>query len=67
MQFGSLAQDVLDNKFLVVATVDLQTGQKMLKVEIALPSGHCETLSVRQSSKIGALRILAQKLFGRGS
>ena len=49
-----------------MATVDLQTGQKMLKVEIALPSGHCETLSVRQSSKIGALRILAQKLFGRG-
>eukprot|EP00435_Cladocopium_sp_Y103_P033685 s1241_g8.t1 len=38
----------------------------MLDIKVALPSGHCEDLSVSESSKVGDLRILAQKSFGQG-
>ena len=38
----------------------------MLDIKVALPSGHCEDLSVPESSKVGDLRTLAQKSFGQG-
>ena len=38
----------------------------MLHVKVFLPSGRCEKLSLPQSSKVGDLRILAQKSFAQG-
>ena len=38
----------------------------MLQVTVALPSGCCEKFSIPQSSKVGDLRVLAQKSFQRG-
>ena len=38
----------------------------MLQVTVALPSGQSETFSLEPSSKVGDLRILAQKAFQRG-
>ena len=38
----------------------------MLQVTVALPSGQSETFSLQPSSKVGDLRILAQKAFQRG-
>ena len=38
----------------------------MLQVTVALPSGCSEMFSIPQSSKVGDLRILAQKSFQRG-
>ena len=38
----------------------------MLQVTVALPSGQGETFSLEPSSKVGDLRILAQKSFQRG-
>ena len=38
----------------------------MLRVTVALLSGQSETLSLAQSSKVGDLQVLAQKLFQRG-
>eukprot|EP00435_Cladocopium_sp_Y103_P014007 s1113_g3.t1 len=36
---------------------------EMLQVTVALPSGCCEKFSIPQSSKVGDLRVLAQKSF----
>ena len=44
--------------------VDLEDA--ILQVNVVLPSGCSEKLSVPQSSKVGDLRILAQKTFGQG-
>ena len=44
--------------------VDLEDA--MLQVNVVLPSGLSEKLSLPQSSKVGDLRILAQKTFGQG-
>ena len=38
----------------------------MLQFTVALPSGQSETFSLPQSSKVGDLRVLAQKSFQRG-
>ena len=38
----------------------------MLHINVALPSGRSENLSVLQSSKVGDLRVLAQKSFEQG-
>ena len=38
----------------------------MLHVKVFLPSGRCEKLSLPQSSKVGDLRILAQRSFAQG-
>eukprot|EP00435_Cladocopium_sp_Y103_P026523 s1668_g6.t1 len=38
----------------------------MLQVTVALPSGCCEKFSIPQSSRVGDLRVLAQKSFQRG-
>ena len=38
----------------------------MLQVTVALPSGCSEEFSIAQSSKVGDLRVLAQKSFQRG-
>ena len=38
----------------------------MLQVTVALPSGCSEKFSIAQSSKVGDLRVLAQKSFQRG-
>ena len=38
----------------------------MLEVSISLPSGCSEKLSIEESSKVGDLRMLAQKSFGYG-
>ena len=38
----------------------------MLQVSVALPSARSETFSLPQSSKVGDLRIVAQKSFQRG-
>ena len=38
----------------------------MLQVAVALPSGCSEPFSIPQSSKVGDLRVLAQKSFQRG-
>ena len=38
----------------------------MLQVTVALPSGYSEKFSIAQSSKVGDLRVLAQKSFQRG-
>ena len=38
----------------------------MLQVTLALPSGCSEMFSIPQSSKVGDLRVLAQKYFQRG-
>ena len=38
----------------------------MLQVTVALPSGQGETFSLKPSSKVGDLRILAQHFFKRG-
>ena len=38
----------------------------MFQVTVALPSGQSETFSLEPSSKVGDLRILAQKAFQRG-
>ena len=38
----------------------------MLQVTVALPSGCSEKFSISQSSKVGDLRVLAQKSFQRG-
>jgi hypothetical protein len=38
----------------------------MMKVNVALPSGRTETLSLPESSKVGDLRVLAQKSFLQG-
>ena len=38
----------------------------MLQVTVALPSGCCEKFSIPQSSKVGDLRVLAQKSLQRG-
>ena len=39
---------------------------RMLHINVALPSGRSENLSVLQSSKVGDLRVLAQKSFEQG-
>ena len=36
---------------------------QMLRVSVALPSGQAETFSLERSSKVGDLRVLAQKSF----
>ena len=36
---------------------------QMLRVSVALPSGQGETFSLEPSSKVGDLRVLAQKSF----
>ena len=38
----------------------------MIQVNLALPSGKRKSLTIEESSKVGDLRILAQKAFGRG-
>ena len=38
----------------------------MFQVNIVLPSGRCESLSLPRSSKVGDLKILAQTYFGQG-
>ena len=38
----------------------------MIQTSIALPSGRSEAFTLPQSSKVGDLRILAQKSFQRG-
>jgi hypothetical protein len=38
----------------------------MLQLNVALPSGHSETFSLLQSSKVGDLRVLAQTSFHCG-
>ena len=38
----------------------------MLQITVALPSGCSEKFSIAQSSKVGDLRVLAQKSFQRG-
>ena len=38
----------------------------MLRINVSLPSGRNENLFIPQSSKVGDLRILAQKSFGQG-
>ena len=38
----------------------------MLQVNISLPSGRSEKLSLEESSKVGDLRTLAQKAFRQG-
>ena len=38
----------------------------MLEVTVALPSGHSEKFSLPQTSKVGDLKILAQRTFGLG-
>ena len=38
----------------------------MLQVTVALPSGYSEKVSIPQSSKVGDLRVLAQKSLQRG-
>ena len=38
----------------------------MLQVTVALPSGSSEKFSIPQSSKVGDLKVLAQKSFQRG-
>ena len=38
----------------------------MIQISIALPSGRSEAFTLPQSSKVGDLRILAQKSFQRG-
>ena len=38
----------------------------MIRISIALPSGRSEAFTLPQSSKVGDLRILAQKSFQRG-
>eukprot|EP00435_Cladocopium_sp_Y103_P043377 s671_g12.t1 len=38
----------------------------MLQVTVALPSGQGDTFSLQSSSKVGALKVLAQKSFQRG-
>ena len=40
--------------------------QHMFQFTVALPSGQSETFSLPQSSKVGDLRVLAQKSFQRG-
>jgi len=39
---------------------------QMLRVSVALPSGQGETFSLERSSKVGDLKVLAQKSFKRG-
>ena len=58
----SFAPSILDTSNLVTAAM----GQQMLQVCIALPSGRNENLSVPKSSKVGDLKVLAQKAFGQG-
>eukprot|EP00435_Cladocopium_sp_Y103_P044313 s1359_g12.t1 len=38
----------------------------MIRVNVALPSGRTESLLIEQSSKVGDLKALAQKLLGQG-
>ena len=38
----------------------------MFQVNMVLPSGRCESLSLLRSSKVGDLNILAQTSFGQG-
>ena len=38
----------------------------MIQVQVALPSGKRKTLAIEESSKVGDLKILAQKTFGQG-
>eukprot|EP00435_Cladocopium_sp_Y103_P060237 s350_g22.t1 len=38
----------------------------MIQISVAMPSGHGETFSLEPSSKVGDLRVLAQKSFQRG-
>ena len=45
---------------------DFGVCQDMLQVSVALPSGCCEEFSIPQSSKVGDLKVLAQKSFQRG-
>ena len=45
---------------------DIGVCRDMLQVTVALPSGCCEKFSIPQSSKVGDLRVLAQKSLQRG-
>jgi len=38
----------------------------MLRVSVAIPSGRAETFELPESSKVGDLRLLAQKFFQLG-
>ena len=65
---GTCAQDTLKIVEGHVQRVRLSASidSAMLQINIAMASGRTENFSLLPSSKVGDLRILAQKLFGQG-
>ena len=60
------------SRLMVVTSIMVQSGSRsvrvseMLQLNVSFPSGRSEKLSLLQSSKVGDLKVLAQKLFQCG-